>query len=76
MTVDAVKSPDQMTQAQQQQSQNQPKGIGGLLAKKIVKTDEPKARSTVMTTHHLVLELATSVAASDLAIPADFKEKK
>jgi hypothetical protein len=75
-TVDAVKSPDQMTQAQQQQSQNQPKGIGGMLAKKIMKTEDPKARSTVMTTHHEVLEVATSVAASDLAIPADFKEKK
>ena len=75
-TVDSVKSPEQMTQAQQQQSQNQPKGIGGMLAKKIIKTDEPKARATVMTTHHEVLEVATSVAASDLAIPADFKEKK
>jgi len=29
-----------------------------------------------MTTHTEVLEVATTVAASDLAIPADFKEKK
>jgi hypothetical protein len=75
-TVDSVKSPDQMTQAQQQQSQSGGGGIGGMLAKKIMKQEPPKARSTVMTTHHEVLEVATSVAASDLAIPADFKEKK
>jgi hypothetical protein len=29
-----------------------------------------------MTTHHEVLEVATTVAASDLAVPPDFKEKK
>lgn len=77
MTVDAVKSPDQMTQAQQQQS-SQPAGggISGMLAKKMMKKEDPKQRSTVMTTHHEVLEVATTVAASDLAIPADFKEKK
>jgi hypothetical protein len=76
-TIESVKSPDQMAQAQQQQSsQSTGGGIGGMLAKKMMKKEEPKARSTVMTTHHEVLEVATSVAASDLAIPADFKEKK
>jgi hypothetical protein len=29
-----------------------------------------------MTTHDEKLEIATSVAAEDVAIPADFKEKK
>ena len=47
-----------------------------MLAKKIIKKEEPKARSPIFTTHHEVLEVATSVAAADLAIPADFKEKK
>jgi len=76
-TIDSVKSPDQMTQAQQQQnSQSTGGGIGGMLAKKMMKKEEPKARSTIMTTHHQVLEVATSVGASDVAIPADFKEKK
>jgi hypothetical protein len=76
-TIESVKSPDQMTQAQQQQS-SQPAGggISGMLAKKMMKKEDPKQRSTVMTTHHEVLEVATTVAASDLAIPADFKEKK
>lgn len=76
-TIDAVKSPDDLTRAQQQQSsQSTGGGIGGMLAKKMMKKEEPKQRSTVMTTHHEVLEVATSVAANDLAIPADFKEKK
>ena len=49
---------------------------GGMLAKKIIKQEPPKARSTIVTTHHEVLSIATSVSAADVAIPADFKEKK
>ncbi len=77
-TIESVKSPDQMAQAQQQQSQPSATGggISGMLAKKMIKKDEPKQRATVMTSHHEILELATSVSPSDLAIPADFKEKK
>lgn len=75
-TFEAVKSREQLAQMQQQQSSSGGGGIGGMLAKKIMKKEEPKARSTILTTHHEVLEIATSVAASDLAIPADFKEKK
>jgi hypothetical protein len=75
-TIESVKSPDQMTQAQQQSNQPTGGGISGMLAKKMMKKEEPKQRSTVMTTHNEVLEVATTVAASDLAIPPDFKEKK
>ena len=77
-TIESVKSPDEMAQAQQQQSQSSGTGggISGMLAKKMIKKEEPKQRSTVMTSHHEILEVATSVSPSDLAIPADFKEKK
>ncbi len=75
MTFESVKSKEQMTQSQQQQSSGGG-GIGGLLAKKMMKKDAPSQRSTIMTSHHQVLEVSKSVAASDLAIPADFKEKK
>ena len=75
-TIDSVKSPDQMTQAQQQNSQPTGGGLSGMLAKKMMKKEDPKPRSTIMTSHNEVLEVATTVAASDLAIPADFKEKK
>ena len=75
-TFEAVKSKDQMTQAQEQQKSSGGGGFGGMLAKKIMKSEPPKQRSTVMTLRHEVLEIGTSVAATDLAIPADFKEKK
>jgi len=75
-TFESVMSKDQMTQAQSSDSGNKGGGLTGMLARKIIKKDEPKARGTIMTTHHEVLEASTSVAAADLAIPADFKEKK
>jgi hypothetical protein len=47
-----------------------------MLARKMMKKEEPKARATIFTMHHEVLEVSTSVAASDLAIPPDFKQKQ
>ena len=76
ITFETVKSKEQLAAAQQQQSSGSGGGIGGLLAKKVLKQEPPKQRSTVMTSNVLTLELATSVDATDLAIPADFKEKK
>jgi hypothetical protein len=74
---ESVLSKDQLTQAQAQSQQSSGGGgIGGLLAKKIIKKEDPKQRATIMTLHHEILEIATSVAAADLAVPADFKEKK
>jgi hypothetical protein len=76
MTFEAIKSADQVTREQSAQQQSGGGGLGGLLAKKMIKKEEPKARSTIFTTRHEILEVATSVAPADLAIPADFKEKK
>lgn len=76
-TFEAIKSKEQLAAAQQQSSQQSGGGgIGGLLAKKIIKKEEPKARATIFTTRHEILEVATTVAPTDLAIPADYKEKK
>jgi hypothetical protein len=75
LTVESVKSKADLEAAQKQGSSSGG-GIGGLLAKKVMKQEPPKARSTFMTTHDEKLEIATSVAAEDVAIPADFKEKK
>ncbi len=59
------------------------RGIGGMLGRKMARkkeddsaADKPKNRSTVMTVNHELVKVTTSVAASDLAIPAGFKEKK
>jgi hypothetical protein len=76
ITFETVKSKEQFAAAEQQQQSSGGGGIGGLLAKKVLKQGPPKQRSTVMTSNVLTLELATSVDAADLAIPADFKEKK
>jgi hypothetical protein len=77
MTFEGVKSKEQLEQAQKQNSSSSGGGgISGMLARKMIKKDEPKARATIFTTHNEVLEVATSVAASDLALPADFKETK
>jgi len=76
MTFEAVKTKEELAQAQQQSSGSGGGGLGGMLAKKIMKTEPPKARATIVTTHHEVLEVSTTVAPADLAIPADYKEKK
>lgn len=73
-TFEGVKSKAQMST----QSENSGGGgLGGMLARKMMKKDgDAKPRSTIVTMNHEVLDVTTSVAATDLAIPADFKEKK
>ena len=73
MTIEAVKSPEQMTQEQEDSGGG---GLTGRFAKKLMKRGEPKQRATILTIDHEVLEVSDTVAADDLAIPADFKEKK
>lgn len=76
MTLESVKSKEQMTQSSQQ-SGGSGGGIGGLLAKKMMKkNDSGTGRSTIFTSRHQYLEISKSVDAADLAIPAGFKEKK
>lgn len=83
LTFDAVKSAEQMA-AEGKQGQPEAKPSGGLggmlggLAKKMKKPseDEQKPRTTIMTSTVEVLKLSTDVAASDVAIPAGFKENK
>jgi hypothetical protein len=75
MTFDAVKSPEAM-KAESSQGSSSGGGLSGMLARKMMKKEDPKQRATIFTTQHEVLEIATSVAAPDLEIPAGFKEKK
>jgi hypothetical protein len=72
---EGVKSKEQLTEAQSG-SGSSGGGISGMLARKMMKKEEPKARATIFTLHNEVLEVSKDVAASDLAIPPDFKEKK
>jgi hypothetical protein len=41
-----------------------------------MKKEDPKQRATIFTTNHQYLEVSKAVADPDLAIPADYKEKK
>ena len=76
-TVEGVKSKEE---AAQQTSESAPKsmgGLGGMLARKMAKKDDNAnaTRATIFTAEHEVQELQTSVSASDLEIPAGFKQK-
>lgn len=66
------------------------RGLGGLLGRKMAKRKTeseappaggegaggPRNRAVLMTTNHELVKVSTSLAPSDLAIPAGFKEKK
>jgi hypothetical protein len=75
MVLETVKSKEQI-EAAQKQSSSGGGGIGGLLARKIGPKPDTKPRSVVFTVNTETLEVATSVAGTELAVPADFKEKK
>lgn len=74
-TFETVKTKEQLAQQQQAQANSGGGGLGGMLARKMIKKEEPKARSVVMTIDTEVQEITKSVPATDLAIPADFKQK-
>ena len=81
-TFDSVKSADDMKAAQQQQQQ-QPQdtsasGIGSSIAKRLMAKNQqaPSSHSNVFTASHEVLSVAPAATADDVAIPANFKEKK
>jgi hypothetical protein len=76
-TFEGVKSKEQLTQEQSSSSSSSGGGLSGMLARKMMKKDDaPKERATIFTMHNEVLEISTTVDPADLAVPADFKEKK
>jgi hypothetical protein len=77
MTFDAVKSKVQMEE-QSKNSNNSGGGLSGMLARKMMKKnaeDASKPRATIFTINNETQEIATSVSAADLEIPAGFKLK-
>ncbi len=87
-TLDSVKSAEQMAADQKQQGYDDKRsaegGVSGLAGrfarrmaeKKMSGGDGPKARSTFMTMNNEVLKVTTDVGATDVAVPAGFKEGK
>jgi hypothetical protein len=90
VTMDSVKSEEQMAQEAKQTDTSSDKGktpapgVGSLLnsfakrsaAKKAGGDDAPKPRATFMTTTTEVLKVVTDVSAADVAIPSGYKEAK
>lgn len=83
ITMDAVKSADQIAQEQQQSQADSPSNargvgalVGGLARRASRKEEAPQSRATFLTTTNEVLKVTTDVSADDLAIPAGFKESK
>jgi hypothetical protein len=69
-TFDAVKSPEQAARDTESSSGG---GLGGMLARKMMKKDD-KPRVTIFTVTGETLEIATTVTPADLEIPAGFKK--
>jgi hypothetical protein len=83
VTMDAVKSEEQMAEQARATEESKPApGLGGLLgglAKKAAAKkgdDGTGARTTFMTSTNEVLKVATSVAPADVDVPAGFKENR
>jgi hypothetical protein len=77
VVMERVKSAEAMKASSDTQTQGSGSGLSGMLARRVMATGgPPKARSTVMTTTHELVTVATSAAEGDVAIPAGFKEKK
>ena len=87
-TTESVKSAAQLAEEAKSQGQDDDKAVspaggisgalGGFAKKAMKKKPEggPQARSTIFTSTHEVLKVATDVAAADVAVPAGFKESK
>jgi len=92
MTVDAVKSQEQIAQEAKQSEEDKSKdsvrdvsSIGGLLGGLAKRTAQRKAdsggtenkgRATIMTSTTDVLKVSPDVTAADVAVPANFKESR
>ena len=71
MTFESVKSKAQIEEASKSSGGG---GLSGMLARKMVKTDN-RPRATIFTMSSETLEIATTVGAPDVDIPAGFKLK-
>jgi hypothetical protein len=82
VTMDAVKSQEQLAQeARANEDSKTPGSVGGLLgglARRAARRgdDGAKPRTTFMTSTSEILKVTTEIAAGDVAIPAGFKEDR
>jgi hypothetical protein len=74
-TIAGVKSAAQMAQAEREDEK--PTGVGGFLARKMMKKKEDSGspRSMLMTSNVELLKVTPEATAQEVALPADFKQK-
>ena len=70
-TFEGVKSKAQM---EEQSKSSSGGGLSGMLARRMMKKND-SPRATILTINTEMLEIGTSVAAEDVAVPAGFKQK-
>ena len=76
-TFEVVKSKEDLeAETNQQKESGGGGGLGGMLARKVMKKEPPKARALIVTATNEYQEVSTTAPATDLEIPAGFKEKK
>lgn len=75
---EAVKSAEQLKAAQsEQQESSGGGGIGGMLGRRLMgNRGQPEPRSMLLRTTHEILSVDTSVTDGDVAVPANFRERK
>jgi hypothetical protein len=83
VTMESVKSPEQLAEQQaagQDEKLSNARSVGGLLGglarKAAKKDDEPKVKTTFLTTTNEVLQITTSVSPDDVALPVGFRESR
>lgn len=77
MVFEAVKSAEQMQAAQSEQESSGGGGIGGMLGRRLMgNRGAPEPRSVVLRTTSEMLSIETAVADADVAIPANYRERK
>jgi hypothetical protein len=74
LTITAWRSARQVAEAEKQDAK--PRGLGGLLAKKLMKQGDPAdPRTKLMTSTRELIKLAPDATAADVAVPAGYKPK-
>lgn len=74
---ESVKSAEQMKAAASQEPASGGTGVGGMLGRRLMgNRAQPQQRATVLTTSHELLSVDTTVADADVAIPANFRERR
>lgn len=74
---EAVKSAEQLKSEQSNQDSSGGGGIGGMLGRRMMgNRGQPEPRSMLLRTTHEILSVDTSVTDADVAVPANFRERK